>query len=118
MRTLAWLGEATAAERLAAWGRDESGVLRVLAARVEGAQLQLAPPSELAWTALAALPGPTDLGSAAATELAALAREHGFSAAAPLHAAANGVVALLLLGSSKDRAGAVRPRVLAALRGP
>ncbi len=112
-RALTTLGEATGAERVAAWGRDESGTLRVLAARVEGAQLP--PPNEGAWAALAALAGPTDLGAARSEALEALVTEHRFSAAAPLHAGANGVLAVLLLGSSKDLAGAVRPRVLAAL---
>ena len=113
VRALSALGESIGAERVAAWGRDESGALRVLAARVEGAQLP--PPNEVAWAALTALAGPTDLGAAGSVALEALAAEHGFSAAAPLHAGTNGVVAVLLLGSSRDRAGAVRPRVLAAL---
>jgi signal transduction histidine kinase len=113
VRALSALGESIGAERVAAWGRDEGGALRVLAARVEGAQLP--PPNEAAWAALAALAGPTDLGAAGSLALEALAAEHGFSAAAPLHAGADGVVAVLLLGSSRDRAGAVRPRVLAAL---
>src|SRR5262245_39614637 len=60
-RTLAALRESTRAERVAAWGRDESGALRVLAAHVEGANL--APPSEEAFAALGALTEATDLGA-------------------------------------------------------
>jgi signal transduction histidine kinase len=112
-RVVASLAETTGAERVAAWARDESGSLRVLAARVEGAQLL--PPSEAAWAALDALAGPSDLGTAGSAALAALAAEHGFSAAAPLRAGAGALLAVLLVGSSKDRPGAVRPRVLAAL---
>ena len=112
-RALAALRDATGAERVAAWGRDESGALQVLAARVEGAQL--APPSEAGWTALAALDGPIDLGATDAPALAQLAAEQGFAAAAPVRAAANGVIAVLLLGGGPHHAGAVRPRILAAL---
>jgi signal transduction histidine kinase len=112
-RTLAALAEVTGAERAAAWGRDEGGALRVLAARVEGAQLL--PPSEAAWAALSELAGPTDLGVASSAALAALAAEHGFSAAAPLRVAEGELLAVLLIGSALDRPGAVRPRVLAAL---
>lgn len=112
-RVLATLAEATGAERLAAWARDESGALQVIAARVEGAQLL--PPSEDAWAALGTLPGAADLGATGSTALGALATEHGFSAAAPMRAGAGGLLAVLLLGGSKDRAGAVRPRALAAL---
>jgi signal transduction histidine kinase len=112
-RVLATLAEATGAERLAAWGRDEGGAVQVLAARVEGAQLL--PPSEAVWAALGALAGATDLGGAGSAALEALAAEHDFSAAAPLRAGGGGLLAVLLLGSSKDRPGAVRPRVLAAL---
>jgi signal transduction histidine kinase len=112
-RALAALADLTGAERAAAWGRDEAGALRVLAARVEGAQLL--PPSEAAWAALDALPGPSDLGTTGSAALEALAAEHGFSAAAPLRAGDGALLAVLLLGSAQDRPGAVRPRVLAAL---
>jgi signal transduction histidine kinase len=112
-RVLGSLADATGAERVAAWGRDENGALQVLAARVEGPQLL--PPSEAAWAALDALAGPSDLGTGGSEALAALAAEHGFSAAAPLRGGSGGLLAVLLVGSSADRAGAVRPRVLAAL---
>lgn len=112
-RVVAWLAEVTGAERVAAWARDERGALQVLAARVEGAQLL--PPSEAAWAALEALAGPSDLGAAGSPALAAIAAEHGFSAAAPLRAGPGSLLAVLVLGSSKDRPGAVRPRTLAAL---
>jgi signal transduction histidine kinase len=112
-RALAALAEATGAERAAAWGRDETGALRVLAARVEGAQLPA--PSEAAWQALERLSGPTDLGSAGAAALSALAQEHGLSAATPLRGADGALLAVLLVGSAQDAPGAVRPRVLAAL---
>jgi len=112
-RALAALAEVTGAECAAAWGRDEGGVLRVLAARVEGAQLL--PPDEAAWAALGELPGPTDLGVAGSAALVGLAAEHGFSAAAPLRVGEGELLAVLLIGSPLDRPGAVRPRVLAAL---
>jgi signal transduction histidine kinase len=112
-RVVAALAEATSAERVAAWARDERGTLQVVAARVEGAQL--APPSEVAWSALAALAGPADLGACGSEPLAALATEHGFSSAAPLHSSAGDLLAVVLLGGGRDRPGAVRPRVLAAL---
>src|SRR5262245_22574539 len=111
-RALAALADATGAERAAAWGRDEGGALRVLAARVEGAELR--EPSETAFAALDALPGPSDLGTGAET-LAALAAEHGFSAAAPLRGSDGALLAVLLIGAKQDPPGAVRPRVLAAL---
>lgn len=112
-RAVAGLAETTGAERVAAWARDEGGALQVLAARVEGAQLL--PPSEADWLALDTLSGAADLGAAASPALAALAAEHGFAAAAPLRAGAGALLAVLLVGSSQDRPGAVRPRVLAAL---
>ena len=112
-RVVAALAETTGAERVAAWARDESGALRVLAARVEGAQLL--PPNEAAWAALDALAGPADLGASGSAALEALAAEHGFAAAAPLRAGTGALLAVLLVGSSKDRPGTVRPRVLAAL---
>jgi signal transduction histidine kinase len=112
-RVVAGLAETTGVERVVAWARDDDGALQVLAARVEGAQLL--PPSEAAWLALDALSGPADLGAAGSPALEALAAEHGFAAAAPLRAGAGAVLAVLLVGSSKDRPGAVRPRVLAAL---
>ncbi len=112
-RTLAGLAEATGAERVAAWARDERGALRVLAARVEGTQLRA--PDEAAWDALAQLAGPSDLGAAGTEALTTLATEHGFSAAAPLRTGEGELLAVLLIGSDKDRPSAVRPRVLAAL---
>ena len=112
-RVVAGLAEATGAERVAAWARDERGVLQLVAARVEGAQLP--PPSEAAWSALAALAGPADLGACGGEVLAALATEHGFAAAAPLRSGAGELLAVLLVGSRHERPGAVRPRVLAAL---
>jgi signal transduction histidine kinase len=112
-RAVAALAETTGAERVAAWARDESGALQVLAARVEGAQLL--PPSEAAWAAFDALAGPSDLAASGSPALGALAAEHGFSAAAPLRAGAGALLAVLVVGSSKDRPGAVRPRTLAAL---
>jgi len=112
-RAVAALAETTGAERVAAWARDESGALQVLAARVEGAQLL--PPSEAAWAAFDALAGPSDLGASGAPALGALAAEHGFSAAAPLRAGTGALLAVLVVGSGKDRPGAVRPRTLAAL---
>jgi signal transduction histidine kinase len=110
---LAALAEVTGAECAAAWGRDEGGALRVLAARVEGTQLL--PPSEAAWAALGELPGPSDLGLTGSAPLGALAKEHGFSAAAPLRVGNGEPLAVLLIGSALDRPGSVRPRVLAAL---
>jgi signal transduction histidine kinase len=110
---LAALAEVTGAERAAAWGRDAGGMLCVLAARVEGAQLL--PPSEAAWAALGELPGASDLGVVGSAPLEALAAEHGFSAAAPLRVGGGELLAVLLIGSALDRPGAVRPRVLAAL---
>jgi signal transduction histidine kinase len=112
-RALAALADVTSAECAAAWGRDEGGALRVLAARVEGAQLL--PPSEAAWAALGELPGPSDLGVTGSAPLEALAAEHGFSAAAPLRVGDGELLAVLLIGSALDRPGSVRPRVLAAL---
>jgi len=112
-RVVGGLAEATGAERVAAWARDENGTLQVLAARVEGAQLL--PPNEAAWVALDSLAGPTDLGATRSDGLEALAVEHGFSAVAPLRAGTGTLLAVLLVGSSKDRPGAVRPRLLAAL---
>jgi signal transduction histidine kinase len=84
----------------------------VLAARVEGAELR--PPSEAAWRALAALAGPTDLAGASDPELAKLAEEHGFLAAAPLRSDGGEPIAVLLLGAD-DAEGPARPRLLAAL---
>jgi signal transduction histidine kinase len=110
---VAGLAEATGAERVAAWARDERGALRLIAARVEGAQLP--PPSEAAWSALEALAGPADLGACGSPALEALAREHGFCAAAPLRSGAGDLLAALLVGSSHERLGAVRPRILNAL---
>jgi signal transduction histidine kinase len=112
-RVVAGLAETTGAERVAAWARDERGALQLVAARVEGALLP--PPSEAAWSALAALAGPADLGASGAPALEALASEHGFAAAAPLRSAAGDLLAALLVGSRHERTGAVRPRVLAAL---
>jgi signal transduction histidine kinase len=112
-RVVAGLAEATGAERVAAWARDERGALQVIAARVEGAQLP--PPSEAAWAALEALAGPADLGASGAPALEALASEHGFCAAAPLRSGAGVLLGVLLVGSARERAGAVRPRLLAAL---
>ena len=112
-RALAGLADVAGAERVAAWGRDAAGALCVLAARLEGAQLP--PPSEAAWAALAELQEPIDLGLSGSAPLAALAAEHGFSAAAPLRAGDGELLAVLLIGSTLDRPGAVRPRVLAAL---
>ncbi len=112
-RTLAGLAEATGAERVAAWAREEGGALHVLAARVEGALLRA--PDDAAWAALAQLAGPSDLGTAGAASLTAFAAEHGFSAAAPLRTGEGELLAVLLIGSEKDLPGAVRPRVLAAL---
>jgi signal transduction histidine kinase len=112
-RALGGLVEQTGAERAAAWARDGSGVLRLLAARVEGAQL--APPSEVAWAEFETLAEPADLGTLRLPVLRALASERGYSAAAPLRADSGELLAVLLLGGSRDPAGAVRPRTLAAL---
>jgi signal transduction histidine kinase len=112
-RLVAGLAEATSAERVAAWARDERGALQVVAARVEGAQLP--PPSEAAWSAFAALAGPADLAACGSDALAALAAEHDFSAAAPLRSGAGELLAVVLLGGGRDRPGKVRPRALAAL---
>jgi signal transduction histidine kinase len=112
-RQVAALAEATGASRIAAWGRDGEGALRVLAARVEGAAL--APPSEAAWCAAAALAGPTELAGSGVPELAKLAAEYGFVAAAPLREGeeAGEPLALLLVGGPE--AEPLRPRLLAAL---
>jgi signal transduction histidine kinase len=112
-RALVALAEATGAERVAAWGPDEAGAPRVLAARVEGAALR--PPTPEAWDALESLPGAVDLGATGSARLEALAAEHGFAAAAPLYDASNRLLAVLLLGGSHDLPGKVRPRALAAL---
>jgi signal transduction histidine kinase len=112
-RRVGTLAEATGAERVAAWARDEGGVLRVLAARVEGTELRA--PSETDWAALGALTGPVDLGASGSPELEKLADQHGFAAAAPLRAGGNGPLAVLLVGGSRDLPGKVRPRTLAAL---
>jgi signal transduction histidine kinase len=110
-RQVAALAEATGASRVAAWGRDPNGALRVLAARVEGAELH--PPSEAAWHAAASLSGPTELAGSSVPALAKLADEHGFLAAAPLREGAGEPLALLLVGG--DAAAPLRPRLLAAL---
>jgi len=111
-RQLAVLADTTGASRVAAWGRGPDGALAVLAARVEGAELRA--PSEAAWRALAALEGATELAGSADPELAKLADEHGFVAAAPLRGAAGEPLALLLAGGS-ETSPAARPRLLAAL---
>lgn len=111
-RQIAALAEATGAHRVAAWGPGADGAPGVLAARVEGAELR--PPSEAAWHALAALPGPTDLAGAADPELVKLAEEYGFLAAAPLRSEEGEPFAVLLLGAD-EASGPARPRLLAAL---
>jgi signal transduction histidine kinase len=111
-RQIAALAETTGASRVAAWGRGPDGAPSVLAARVEGAELR--PPSEAAWRALAALPGPTDLAGASDPELAKLAGEYGFLAAAPLRSEDGELLAVLLLGAD-GAASPARPRLLAAL---
>ena len=110
-RQVAALAEATGASRVAAWGRNAEGALRVLAARVEGAGLLQ--PSEAAWRAAAALAGPTELAGSGVPELAKLAAEHGFVAAAPLREGAGEPLALLLVGGPE--AEPLRPRLLATL---
>jgi signal transduction histidine kinase len=111
-RALASLAEASGAERVAAWGRDAAGALAVLAARVEGAELP--PPGEAAWSALAALSGPSELAAAADPVLRVLAEQDGFVAAAPVRNGADEPLAVLLVGG-RESGGAVRPRLLAAL---
>jgi signal transduction histidine kinase len=111
-RQIAALAETTGASRVVAWGRGPDGAPSVLAARVEGAELR--PPSEAAWRALAALPGPTDLAGASDPELVKLAGEYGFLAAAPLRSDDGEALAVLLLGTDGPLEPA-RPRLLAAL---
>jgi len=82
----------------------------VLAARVDGAKL--CPPSEASWAALAGLSGPSELAASADPALRALAEESGFVAAAPLRVSDGEPLAMLLVGPG---AGALRPRLLAAL---
>ena len=109
-RALAGLADAAGASRLAAWGRAADGTLAVLAARVDGAKL--CPPSEASWAALAGLSGPSELAESADPALRALVEESGFVAAAPLRVSDGEPLAMLLVGAG---AGALRPRLLAAL---
>jgi signal transduction histidine kinase len=119
-RQVAALADATGATRIVAWGRGPSGAVEVLAARIEGPALL--PPSEAAWHALAALPGPTDLTGVDDPTLAKVAAEYGVRAASPLRGEEEEPIALLLVGqaegaSNLDAPQASRPRLLAALAG-
>lgn len=108
-RQVAALADATGASRIVAWGRGATGAIEVLAARVEGPALL--PPSETAWQAFTALPGPTDLAETDDPALAKLAAEYGIRAAAPLRGDASEPIAVLLVGEAGG------PRLLAALAG-
>lgn len=108
------LADETGCERVAAWSQDAQRGPAVLAARFDGPCTLAAP--EAALRALAELPRATDLGAAGLPEpLASLPGEHGLSAAVPVRAGTLGAVAFLLAGGSRDPAGRVRPRTLAAL---
>jgi signal transduction histidine kinase len=109
-RQVAALADATGASRIVAWGRGPTGAVEVLAARIEGPALL--PPSEAAWQAFAALPGPTDLTEPDDPTLTKLATEYGVAAAAPLRGEEREPIALLLVGAAK---GTAQPRLLAAL---
>jgi two-component system sensor histidine kinase HydH len=109
-RQVAALADATGASCIVAWGRGPTGSVEVLAARIEGPALL--PPSEAAWQAFAALPGPTDLTEPDDPTLAKLAAEHGIRAAAPLRGEETEPIAVLLVGAAN---GTAQPRLLAAL---
>lgn len=108
------LGEATACERVTIWGRGLDGTPTLLAASLQGPGSLS--PSEAALDALAELPGVTDLGrDDLPAPLAELPGRDGLNLAAPLCTPGHGPVAFLLAGGSRDPAGRVRPRTLAAL---
>jgi signal transduction histidine kinase len=109
-RQVAALADATGASCIVAWGRGPAGAVEVLAARIEGPALL--PPSEAAWQAFAALPGPTDLTAPDDPTLAKFAAEYGIGAAAPLRGEEPEPIALLLVGAAN---GTTQPRLLAAL---
>jgi signal transduction histidine kinase len=107
-QALAALVRETRSERAAAWSRDPAGAAVALASHGDAHA-----PSERELALLAGLAGPTDLE--AGGDLARLARESGFSSAAPVRLPGGETAAVLLLGGGSDPQGAVRPRVLAAL---
>jgi len=112
-RAVSRLAEETGATRAVAWGRDPAGTPAVLAARLEGSALLA--PDEAAFTRMAGLAGPLDLGDAdVPAAIAELAIEHGFAAAAPVTTAEAEAPAILMIGGA-EAPGQVRPRTLAAL---
>ena len=108
------LADETGCSRVTAWSRDALGGPLVLAARWDGAcTLE---PTDAVLRALAGLSRATDLGQTGLGEaLAALPAQQGLSAAAAVRVPSAGPVAFLLAGGSRDPAGRVRPRTLAAL---
>lgn len=108
------LADSLGCERVTIWGRGSHGTPTVIAASLQGPGTLS--PSEEALAALEALEGATDLGAEGiARALGELSERDGLSAAAPLASSSHGTVAFLLAGGSRDPAGGVRPRTLAAL---
>jgi signal transduction histidine kinase len=108
------LADRTGCERVTIWGRGSDGTPTVVAASLEGPGSLS--PSEDVLVALEALERAKDLGAeGVARPLAELPRRDGLNAAAPLTTSSHGAVAFLLAGGSRDPAGRVRPRTLAAL---
>jgi len=108
------LADGTGCERVTIWGRGADGTPTVVAASLEGPGSLS--PSEDVLVALEALERATDLGvEGVARPLTELSKRDGLSAAAPLATSSHGAVAFLLAGGSRDPAGRVRPRTLAAL---
>lgn len=113
-RAVAELAAATHAERAAAWARRADGRPAILAAHLQGSALL--DPDEASFAAVAALDRPVDLGAAGVAPAAArLVDRYGFHAAAPVRAGGEEAAIVLLLGSERDPAGRVRPRILGLL---
>lgn len=102
------LAEETGAARCAAWSCRPDGAPFVAAARFADGRALAPRPAELA--ALATLRRAARLGARSPAALHALARRHGFAAAAPVERAAEGpATAYLLIGPDAS------PRAVAAL---
>jgi signal transduction histidine kinase len=109
------LADHTGCERAAAWARGAVLDPPIVVAAILGGTAPRAP-SANDFALVAALAGATDVGASASTAaLRELAREHGFSAAAPVGVREGEALSVLLLGGAADPPGRVRPRTLAAL---